>query len=183
LEKQLKIFYPNNSFKIHKTTIILLTLVMSIILIHYSKKIFPENLENLNILNFAVIIVTFLYFIFLLISNLFRHESENGIFAGFLIIENDRIICNNKTYLLNNIQKISILDNYYRGNFNGNIMPFESKKSNGLKNYIEISVNNQTDRYYFLQTNENNIKIFLNELTIYFEKGLLTKQNFENIKN
>ena len=67
LMKKLKIFYPKNSLKINKPTIIMLTLIALIVLIHFSKKIFPENFENLDLLSFAVIVLTFVYFVFYLI--------------------------------------------------------------------------------------------------------------------
>jgi len=181
--KKLKIFYPKNSIKINKPTIIMLSLVASIVLIHFSKKIFPENLENLDLLSFAVVVFTFFYFVFYLIYISFSHETENGNYSGYLIIENDKITCDKKTYLINEIEKISILEIYYRGKFNGKIMALEPKKSNGLKNYIEISTYNKIDKYYFLQTKDENVKMFRNELKFYYERGFIGKQNFENIMN
>jgi hypothetical protein len=182
--KKLNIFYPKNAISFHKTTIVLLFLVVIILLIHLSKKIFPEDFENLDLLNVLLIVVTFIYFIFYLIyTNLFRYELENGTYSGYLIIENDKIICDRKTYLIDEIEKISILNYYYRGQSNGKISALESKRSNGLKNYIEITVNNKIDKYYFLQTKKENIKMFSNEIKEYYEKGLLGKQNFENIVN
>ena len=77
----------------------------------------------------------------------FSHETENGNYGGYLIIENDKITCDKKTYLINEIEKISILEFYYRGKFNGKTMALGPKRSNGLKNYIEISSNNKIDKY------------------------------------
>ncbi len=182
--KKLKIFYPKNSLKINKPTIIMLTLVAIIVLIHFSKKIFPENFENLDLLSFAVIVITFVYFVFYLIYINFSHETENGNYSGYLIIENDKITCDNKTYLINEIEKISILEIYYRGKFNGKTLALVPKRSNGLKNYIEIHTNNKIDKYYFLQTKKENVKmLFRNELKVYYERGLIGKHNFENIMN
>jgi len=182
--KKLKIFYPKKTISFHGTTLVLLILVALISVIHLSKKIFPENFENLDLLNVLMIVVTFIYFIFYLIyTNLFRYEIENGTYSGYLIIENDKIICDKKTFLINDIQKISIENYYYCGKQNGNISALLPKKSNGLKNYIEISYKNQIDKYYFLQTKNENIRMFTDELKSYYEKGLIGKQNFENIKN
>jgi hypothetical protein len=181
--KKLKIFYPKNSIKINKPTIIMLSLVGLIVLIHFSKKIFPENFENLDLLSFAVVVLTFFYFIFYLIYINLSHETENGNYSGYLIIENDKITCDKKAYLINEIEKIIILEFYYRGKFNGKIMALAPKRSNGLKNYIEIFTNNKIDKYYFLQTKEENIKMFRNELKFYYERGLIGKKNFENIIN
>lgn len=182
--KKLQIFYPKNTISFHKTTLVLIVLVVLISLIHLSKKIFSENFENLDMLNVLMVVFTFIYFIFYLIyTNLFRYELENGIYSGYLIIETDKIICDGKTFMATEIEKISILNFYYRGQFNSKTSALESKKSNGLKNYIEISTKNKIDKYYFLQTRKENIKMFSNELKVYYKKGLIGKQNFENIVN
>lgn len=184
LNKKLKIFHPNNSFRIHKTTLILLTLVSVILLIHLSKKVFPENIENLDLLNFVITVITFLYFVFFLIyTNIFRYESENGNFSGYLVIENDKIICDKTIYPINEIDQISILTSHIRGNYNNKTAAFEPKKDNGLKNYIEIHHKNEVTKYYFLQTKKENIKMFTDELKSFYNKGLIGKQNFENIIN
>ena len=159
----------------------MLTLLAIILLIHLSKKIFPENLENLELLSFVLVAITFIYFIIYLIYINFSHETENGKYSGYLIIENEKITCDQKKYLINEIEKISILEAYYRGKFNGKTLSLEPKRSNGLKNYIEIYTNNKIDKYYFLQTKKENIKMFRNEIKVYYEKGLIGKQNFENI--
>jgi hypothetical protein len=182
--KKLQIFYPNNTISFHKTTLVLMFLVVLITIIHLSKKVFPENFENLDLLNVLLIVITFIYFvIYLIYTNLFRYELENGIYCGNIIIENDKIICDKKTYYINEIEKVSILHCYYRGQLNGKTSALESKRSNGLKNYIEITVKNKIDKYYFLQTKNENIKIFRNEIKEYYQKGLIGKQNFENIMN
>ncbi len=83
--------------------------------------------------------------------------------------------------MINDIEKISILNYSIRGKFNGNISALNPKKSNGLKNYIEIICNNKINKYYFLQTKTENIKIFKSELKTYFEKGLIGEQNYKNL--
>jgi DUF971 family protein len=80
-----------------------------------------------------------------------------------------------------NNEKISILNYSIRGKFNGNISALNPKKSNGLKNYIEIHHKNQIYKYHFLQTKTENMKMFKDELRMYYEKGILGKQNYENI--
>jgi hypothetical protein len=181
VEKKLKIFYPKNSFGMHKTTKIFLFLVLAFFLTHYSKRIFPENYENLDLLNFVIIVVIITYSLFYIIYNFFRHEYENGTFSGYLIIENDKIICDNKVYSIGEIEKVSILNYSIRGKFNGKISALEAKRSNGLKNYIEIICNNKINKYYFLQTKTENIKIIKSELKTYFEKGLIGEQNYKNL--
>lgn len=91
--KKLKIFYPKNAISFHKTTIILIVLLVCLFVIHYYKKIYPEALDDLHFLS---IVFTFFYFIFYLINNFFRQENVNGIFSGYLIIENDKITCDKK---------------------------------------------------------------------------------------
>lgn len=176
--KKLKIFYPKNSISFDKTTIILLVLIALLLVLHFLKKIYPEDLEDLDVL---FILLTFFYFIFHLINNFFRQEHVNGTFSGYLIIENDKIICDKKTYLIIDIDKINIFDESYQGQFNGKVRSLEAKRSNGLDNIIEIYYNNKMDTYNFLQTKTENIKIFKNELRVYVEKGLIEKEDFEDL--
>lgn len=176
--KKLKIFYPKNSISFDKTTIILLVLLALLFVLHFLKKIYPEDLDDLYVL---LIVFTFFYFIFHLINDFFRQELVNGTFSGYLIIENDKIICDKKTYLINDIDKINIYDESYQGQFNGKLRSLEAKRSNGLDNIIKISQNNTIDTYNFLQTKTENIKIFKNELRGYVEKGLLEKEDFEEL--
>lgn len=180
--KKLKIFYPDNSIKIHKSTKVLFILISLVLITYFSKKIFPQNIENLELLYFVMVVILTVYFLIYVINiNLFRYETENGTYSGYLIIETEKIICGENTYLLNDIEKISILNYSIRGKFNGNISALNPKKSNGLKNYIEIHHKNQIYKYHFLQTKTENMKMFQNELRMYCEKGILGKQNYENI--
>lgn len=179
--KRLKIFYPKSDFKISKPTVVMLSLIAIFVFVQFSIKVLPEYQENLDLLSFVVIVVTFIYFIFFLIYVNFSHEKENGFYSGFLILESDKITCDNKAYFINEIEKVSILGFDYRGEFNGNINALVPKRSNGLKNYIEITSKKRVDKYYFLQTKNENIKMFKDELKVYYEKGLIEKQNFENL--
>ena len=182
LMKKLKIFYPDNSIKIHKSTKVLFILISLVLITYFSKKMFPQNIENLELLYFVMVVIFTVYCLIYVINiNLFRYETENGTYSGYLIIETEKIICGENTYLINDIEKISILNYSIRGKFNGNISALNPKKSNGLKNYIEIHHKNQINKYHFLQTKTENMKMFENELRIYYEKGILGKQNYENI--
>ena len=72
------------------------------------------------------------------------------------------------------IEKIEILNDYYRGKFNGNIRAWQRKKSNGVKNYIEIyKKNGEYNKYFFLQTKAENIRMFSDELRTYYRFGKL----------
>jgi uncharacterized membrane protein len=180
--KKLKIFYPDNSIKIHKSTKVLFILISLVLITYFSKKMFPQNIENLELLYFVMVVIFTVYCLIYVINiNLFRYETENGTYSGYLIIDTEKIICGENTYLINDIEKISILNYSIRGKFNGNISALNPKKSNGLKNYIEIICNNKINKYYFLQTKTENIKIFKSELKTYFEKGLIGEQNYKNL--
>ena len=179
--KKLKIFYPSKTISFHITTTILILLTSSFFVIYELTKIFPKEIGNSETILILIGILMVIYWIFYAINNYFRHEYAKGHFEGFLIIENDKIICNEKVYSIGNIEKISILHWYFRGKFNGNISAFSAKKENGLKNYIEITSNNKTERYYFLQTKTENIKMFKDEIRTYYRFGKLNEQNYKNI--
>ena len=85
-------------------------------------------------------------------------------------------------YTIYEIEKISILSDYIRGKFNGNIKAWERKKSNGVKNYIEICKNDgEYKKYFFLQTKTENIQMFSDEIRTYYRFGKLDEQNYKNI--
>ncbi|WP_176699287.1 hypothetical protein, partial [Flavobacterium crassostreae] len=57
-----------------------------------------------------------------------------------------------------------------------------SKKSNGVKNYIEIHKNDgKYKKYFVLQTKTQNIEMFTEELITYYRFGKLGEQNYKNI--
>ena len=139
--KKLKIFYPDNSIKIHKSTKVLFILISLILITYFSKKMFPKNIENLELLYFVMVVIFTVYCLIYVINiNLFRYETENGTYSGYLIIETEKIICGENTYLINDIEKISILNYSIRGKFNGNISALNPKKSNGLKNILKFII-------------------------------------------
>jgi hypothetical protein len=182
MEKKLRIYTPNNSFKIDKRLLSLLLLFSIVFLIYSTKSKFPLNEENLELLGFVFVIITFLYLIYFTISNFFTYETTNGEYTGYLNINSDKITCNLDVYTIYEIEKISILSIYYRGKFNGNIKAWERKKSNGVKNYIEIyKKGGEYQKYFFLQTKTDNIRMFSDELRTYYRFGKLEEQNYKNI--
>ncbi|OXA81074.1 hypothetical protein SAMN05444397_109217 [Flavobacterium aquidurense] len=184
MEKKLRIYTPNNSFKIDKRLLILLLLFSIVFLIYSTKSNFPSNEENLELFGFVFVIITFLYSLFFMISNFFICETTNGEYSGYLIIDNDKITCNLDVYTIYDIEKISILSIYFLGKFNGNIKAWERKKSNGVKNYIEIyKKGGECQKYFFLQTKTENITMFSDELRTYYRFGKLEEQNYKNIVN
>jgi uncharacterized membrane protein len=77
--KKLKIFYPDNSIKIHKSTKVLFILISLVLITYFSKKMFPQNIENLELLYFVMVVIFTVYCLIYVINiNLFRYETENG---------------------------------------------------------------------------------------------------------
>lgn len=184
MEKKIQIYSPNNSFKIEPRLLTVLILWSGAFLICSTKSKFPSEEENLGLLGFVLVIVAFLYLLYFMISNYFTYEPTNGDYTGFLTIDSDKIVCNNDVYTIYEIEKIIILSDCFRGNFNGSIRAWEAKKSNGVKNYIEIyKKDGKYQKYFFLQTKSENIEMFINELEIYYKRRILGAQNFENIVN
>lgn len=176
--KKLKIFTPENKINLWLLTLLLLWFFAALFNILYSK--FPSH-ENLN---FWGIIIAFIYSFCFLIGNLFAHEPANGKFSGFLIIDSEKIICDDDIYTIYEIEKISILSYYFRGNYNGTTIAWQPKKSNGVKNYIEIfKKNGEHKKYFFLQTKTESIEMFLEELRTYYRFGKLGEENYKNIVN
>ncbi|MDQ6469322.1 hypothetical protein RB619_01615 [Flavobacterium sp. LHD-80] len=182
MEKKLRIYTPNNSFKVDKRSLSLLLLWSIVFLIYSTKSKFPSNEENLELLGFVFVIITFLYSLYFMISNFFIYETTNGEYNGYLIIDSEKITCNLDVYTIYEIEKISILSIYFRGKFNGNTRAWERKKSNGVENYIEIyKKDGEYKKYFFLQTKTENIQMFSDELRTYYRFGKLGEQNYKNI--
>lgn len=182
MEKKLRIYTPNNSFKVDKRLLSLLLLWSIVFLIYSTKSKFPSNEENLELLGFIFVIIAFLYSLYFMISNFFICETTNGEYSGNLIIDSEKITCNLDVYTIHEIEKISILSINFRGKFNGNTRALERKKSNGVKNYIEIyKKDGEYKKYFFLQTKTENIRMFSEELRTYYRFGKLGEQNYKNI--
>ncbi len=182
MEKKLQIYTPKYSFEIDIRLLIVLVLWSDGFLFYYAKSIFTTYEENLESLGMLFVIIAFLYSIYFMISNSFKCEVANGEYGGYLIIDSDKITCNLDVYSIYEIEKISILSIYYRGKFNGNTRAWERKKSNGVKNYIEIyKKGGEYQKYFFLQTKTENIGMFSDELRTYYRFGKLEEQNYKNI--
>lgn len=183
-QKKLQIYSPKNSFEIDRCLITALVLWSIAFLIYSTKSKFPTYEEDLDLLGVFLVIITFLYSLYFITSNFFKCEATNGKFSGYLIIDSDKITCNRDVYTIYEIEKIAVLSDSFRGKFNGNTRAWERKKSNGVKNYIEIfKKDGAYKKYFFLQTKSENIKMFISELEIYYKRQILGVQNFENIVN
>ena len=182
MEKKLQIYNPKNSFEIDKSLLTALILWLLSFLFNFAKSIFPRYEEVLSSLGVFVVIIAVLYSLYFIISNFFKCETANGKLSGYLVIDSEKIICDLDVYTIYEIEKIQILSDYFLGKFNGNIRAWERKKSNGVKNYIEIfKKNGEYKKYFFLQTKTENIQMFSDELRTYYRFGKLGEQNYKNI--
>ncbi|WP_188051779.1 hypothetical protein, partial [Flavobacterium sp. GP15] len=180
--KKLQIYNPKNSFEIDKSLLTALILWLLSFLFNFAKSIFPRYEEVLSSLGVFVVIIAVLYSLYFIISNFFKCETANGKLSGYLVIDSEKIICDLDVYTIYEIEKIQILSDYFLGKFNGNIRAWERKKSNGVKNYIEIyKKNGEYKKYFFLQTKTENIQMFSDELRTYYRFGKLGEQNYKNI--
>ncbi len=179
MEKKLKLFIPEKKINPWLLTMLLLWLIAMLFNILYSK--FPHY-DFFEFLGIIFTFIAFVYFTGFIIGNLFAYEPTNGKFSGFLIIKAENIICDNDIYEFSEIEKIAILSDYIRGKYNWNIRAWQQKKSNGIKNYIEIfNKNGECKKYFFLQTKTENIEMFSEELRTYYRFGKLSEQNYKNI--
>jgi hypothetical protein len=179
MEKKLKLFIPERKINPWLLTMLLLWLIAMLFNILYSKF---SSYEIFEILGVIFVIIAFVYSVGFIIGNLFAYEPTYGKFSGYLIIDNEKIICDNDIHRFSEIEKISILSNHIRGNYNWNIRAWQQKKSNGIKNYIEIfNKNGEYKKYFFLQTKTENIEMFSEELRTYYRFGKLGEQNYKNI--
>ena len=182
MEKKLRIFIPNNTFKVDRRLLSLIFFWSIVFLITSIKSRFSSYKEDLELLGFVFIIIAVLYSLYFIISNFFICEVMNGEYDGYLTIDSDKINCNLDVYPIHEIEKISILSDSYRGKFNGKTIAWKRKKANGVKNYIEIyKIDGEYKKYFFLQTKTENIRMFSDELRTYYRFGKLGEQNFKNI--
>lgn len=182
MEKKLQIYIPKNSFEIDWCLIIALVLWSLSFLFNFAKSMFPTYEKDFDLFVVFFVIIAGLYSLYFITSNFFKCETSNGKFSGHLVIDTEKITCNLDVYTIYEIEKIGILSDYFRGKFNGNTRAWERKKSNGVKNYIEIyKKDGEYKKYYFLQTKTDNIRMFSVELRTYYRFGKLGEQNYKNI--
>ena len=180
--KRLKIYYPSLSIKLSLRQWIMLILIALVIFLEISKSYSIGYKDELGALAFVAIVATFLYFLYFIISNFFAYESTPGFFRGFLVITDEKIICDDRVFTFDEIENVAILNNWFRGNHTYNIQPLEPKKSNGVKNYIKITLKSgEVKKYFFLQTQTENLMMFASELRNYYRFGKLNEQNYKNI--
>ncbi|MBE0393749.1 hypothetical protein [Flavobacterium sp. PL002] len=182
MENKLQIYKPKNSFEMDSSLLIALVLWSLLFMFNFVKSIFPVYEEDFGSWSVFAVIIAFLYSLYFIISNFFKYECANGKLSGFLVIDSEKITCDLDVFTIYEIEKINILSDNFRGKFNGNTRVWERKKSNGVKNYIEIyRKDGGYKKYFFLQTETKNIKMFSEELRIYYRFGKLEEQNYKII--
>ena len=104
MEEKLKIFIPENKLNPWLLSFLILWFFTLLLNMLYSK--FP-SLENLNFWGIFFAVITFIYSICFITVNLFAYEPTHGKFSGFLIIDPEKIICDNDIYTFDEIEKIA----------------------------------------------------------------------------
>ena len=179
----LQIFVNQKTFPISNENLIFIFLIALTSLNYYiynSSKIENKIFESLGVI---FTLITFIYFIILIISNLFRHERLRGKLSGRLIFEKDKIHFGCDTYNIRDIKEIVIENWYVKGDIVNVITPtLKPKKSNGVKNYVKLYLKNGTiETCYFLQTKTDRIQKFSKVFKSYFNLGIINEQNYINI--
>tara|TARA_B110000908_G_C9979490_1_gene324849 strand:+ start:116 stop:613 length:498 start_codon:yes stop_codon:yes gene_type:complete len=133
-----------------------------------------ENLTDFSF-NGAVTygsIIWLLYIIWHLVRNFSRHEYENGVYKGKISFEETFISINGVKYDLSLVNKIAFISYDVKGALCNSTNAFEPRLSNGLDNYIEMTLDSgEKVKRNFLQTENQKVKYF---------KELLVKYHLEN---
>ena len=182
-DQYLQIFIKQKTFPISNENIVLIILLTLSATSYYIYNL--NNIENAIFESLGVIftLITFIYFVILIISLLFRHERLEGKLEGHLIFEKDRIHIGNSSFNILEIKEI-IIENWYVKGYPVNIITptLKPKKSNGVKNYVKLYLENETVvTCYFLQTKTDKIQKFSKVFKSYYNLGLLSEQNYINI--
>lgn len=104
-------------------------------------------------------------------------DFRKGVFKGLLILAKDRIICDHKTYLIKDIENISITNSDFKYKHQ-RWKIFGPRLSIGIKNVITLQLKNKTlVKAFFQQEHDNQIVASEQELLSYFHEGILGKKN------
>jgi len=172
MTKSISIFEPKKGFFISNENLILIFLTVTLFILVILQRI--PNFDFGNMITF-ISIIWVLYIFGLLISNFFRYQHINGEFIGEMKLENDSILIEKKTYLINDINEIEIYCEDIKGQFVNSTLEFSPHLSNGLNNVIRLKLKNgEKVSYSFLQTEREQVKYFKKELTEYFTRGKMS---------
>ena len=140
--------------------------------------------ENVTILDkslLSIMLVTFFVTIIIGISKFNKFVTLKGELNSDLELKNDRIIINEKEYLLNIIQKIEISAFDFKGAYSG-YRNFDGTLSNGVDNKMVIYlVDNNKIELNFQQNFENEIRNESKILIDYCNQGKLHYLNLLEI--
>jgi hypothetical protein len=107
-------------------------------------------------------------------SRLTKPDPLRGKLEGFITFGMNEIIADQEIIKLDEIQKLIISNNDYYGKYTGSSRTFNSNLSNGVDNYIEITLNAGGKKtFYFELYNSNGLQKTREELINYNLKGKL----------
>lgn len=181
--KTFNIYIPSKNFVWTRSRIIwtlVIIPVISMFFILYILKI-PEK-QIPSWLAWTIFAPLFIGFSGYLV-NIWLTEELKGEMAGQLIFEMDKITINNEILAINDIKRIQISINDYKGKLILNNQ-FDGIFSHGCKNKLIITLlNNQNKSCFFQLKQPKEMVQMVNQLNYYTKLGLLTKEEGNQILN
>ena len=109
-------------------------------------------------------------------------DSLKGKLEGFIIFKNDAIEIEEENFPISSLKNIEILnEDYYGKRSIRSKGDFNSTFSNGVNNYITITLlSNKQKKYYYQLLNSDDFRKVRQELIEYYKQGKMT---FENVCN
>lgn len=158
---------------------ILIYLTIGVMIAVYIIALFPQLFRYKDLLlesNFKVTLVLIFLLVCLWLNYIF-FNSKTVAAAGNLSLKEEAIELNGTVYPLEELKNIRFIGNDIRNDFRGYI-------SKGEKNSIALQLQDGTEvSSVFEQTQDENLKKYPELLSIYLNKGLLSKSNYQNILN
>jgi hypothetical protein len=133
----------------------------------------------------GIVFLTFFIAIILSIKGFTKPDPLRGMLNGFITFEKEKITFNQQIFTLDDIKKIEITNNDYYGRIKsrskGN---FNSTRSNGVDNKIEITLNNNEKKtFYFELYNSDDLQMVKKELINYYLNDKLHFLNLIDVLN
>lgn len=134
------------------------------------KDTFLETTFTLNMVLIALFLLSALNYI------LFKGKKKASL-AGMLEIRENEIVVNDQTLRLDELERMRFIGNDVKGDFRGHV-------SKGIGNeFIAKLKSGEQISVTFEQTRDNNLMGFKNILKGYYQRGLLSESNYQNIIN
>lgn len=167
--RNLRIFEKKKGFYISPENIVAIFLTILIFLMYYLKSKYEFNFKGWET---GILIFGTIYIFGLMISTFFRYEREIGEYSGKLTFWEDKIQIGDKTYYLEQIEKIEFINAYdIKGMFVNSMLEFSPHLSNGIDNEFSLILKNgEQIKCNFLQTESEKIEFF-NEIFIHYHKN------------